>query len=123
MTRFDAEDRALILGWAMALPERTLRSLIERPSRSVVLAVLTVLAIRVWRKKRRILRDPQVEAYERTLRRLGLRRTLAETPRELLDRARSLELRPEQLADLEAATSVHEATRYGARIRLAGNLS
>lgn len=110
VTDFDAERRTAFFAWARALPRRSVRAVAEHPVQAGLVAGL--LALLLACRRRRVL--PAVRTYRGALRRARLRLRPGETPRELLERARGLEIPPARLEGLEAATATHERARYGA---------
>lgn len=113
VTTFDAEARERLLRELAAVPGKVLQAAAARPFTAAGVVVLIGLAVHVLlRRRRRRLADPVV-VYERTLRRLELRREPQETPRELLERLRrQTDLPDGALAEVEEATLRHESARF-----------
>jgi transglutaminase-like putative cysteine protease len=105
---FNSDARDATLAWLGALPGRVARRPGEAALFSVALA-LVIVALRVRRRRRE---EPHARAYRRSLRKLKLELAPAETPRELLDRARRTAYPADGLRKLEVATAAHEQARY-----------
>jgi hypothetical protein len=112
VTDFDSEARTRAVAWLRGLPARTARSLADRPFTSSASALLLALACALFVRRRRARIHPEVRAWRRAVRRAGLRPEPNETPRELLERARSIVRSTERVEALEHATRRHEAARY-----------
>ncbi len=111
---FDSERRAALAGWSKGLPARGLGKLRKSPGLLVLLLVALAVALLAWQRRQARRRADAVLTYERGLKRALFERRPHETPRELLLRARSLDLPPERLARIEQATRRHEEARYAA---------
>ena len=112
LTNFDDKARARAVDWLLALPARSLATVLRSPFTSTLL--LAVLALGIWkcRSARRSKSPPAVLSYLDCLRATGLGVAAGETPRELLERARGLDLPEQKLEKLCEATRLHEAERY-----------
>jgi len=112
LTGFDDDARQRALAALSALPGRVAAGARAYPfSAFCVIALLGVMLSS--RIRRRLARRPaEVRHYLRAVRRAGLAAHPAETPRELLGRARTLAVRPARLHRLERATEAHESSRY-----------
>lgn len=109
VTGFDDRRRAALLAWFGALPSRTIDAVRRHPL--AALAGVGVVVIVVLRRRRR--RGPTaVVAWERAVRRCGVRRHPHETPRELLARVRTTRPDHPRLPALATATVAHERARY-----------
>ena len=114
LASFDSDRRSSVLAWAKELPVRSARWARAHPLRTLAIAgaLCLLLFTRRWMRRRKtpaVLRE-----YQSALRRAGVVRGPEETPRELLARARTLEVEPRSLAALERATDAHERDRYAA---------
>ncbi len=118
-TSFDDERRARVYGWLAGLPGRTRSIALEHPLSSAATLALLAAWIVTLRRRARLRTQPGVLLYRRALRRARLVLAPGETPRELLDRARGLELAAPRLDALEQATQVHERERYALHRALA----
>jgi len=85
---------------------------LEHPFPLTLMIALMVLVFRLYRKWRAPFRQPAVAHYIAALRRAGLQSKDAETPRQLLARARTMDLAPAKLEMLVCATAEHERRRY-----------
>ena len=113
VTGFDSQRRAAAVAWVRALPAKTLAFLRSSPFLAAATVLLSGALLLIELRRRRPRTPREVREYSRVLRRRDLRLEEGETPRELLDRARSLDLEPECLSDLERVTREHELARYG----------
>ena len=123
LTAFDSERRAELLARLRGLPGELSGRLVgfARTSPAGALGGGLALALAAlglaWLWSRWLARGVGAieRSYRRALRSAGLSLASGETPRELLARARSGNLEPRHLERLEAATHMHERSRYGAR--------
>jgi len=105
---FNGQARDAAFAWLAALPRR----IASRPGEAALFSAalaLVIVALRVHRRRRE---EPHGRAYRHLLRRLKLELAPAETPRELLSRARRTAYPAEGLRELELATAAHEQARY-----------
>ncbi len=111
VTQFDADSQGAFTVWLVNLPGNILAEFRLRPLRACgwVLLVLTIIYLR---RRLRGGPPPELREYLRALRRAGLERRVEETPRELLARALTEEVRPEEMELLASATAAHETLRY-----------
>jgi hypothetical protein len=84
----------------------------RHPLLLVLLIALAAGLYRLHRRWRAPFREPAVVDYLTALRRTGVRTQDGETPRQLLARARALDLTPHKLEMLTQATAQHERQRY-----------
>ena len=113
VTGFDASARETALAWArQRLTDIGL--FLERHPIGSTLAVIGLLLIGRWQKRRKTRVHPEVRNYLTVVNRLGLQIQPGETPRQLLTRARASDTRADRIDDLVAATARHERERYGA---------
>ncbi|MFT7480114.1 MAG: hypothetical protein ACI80N_003422, partial [Gammaproteobacteria bacterium] len=116
LTSFDSEGRAGVLAWMRSLPRRCWAWIGANPRSALMLGLamglwLTALRLRRGRGQQRAL-----VAYRHALKRAGVGTLPGETPRELLDRVRSLDLAPKRMTALLDATRAHEQARYAGRV-------
>lgn len=97
-----------------AARQRWLHSLATLPMRHPFACVLTIAAMLLWwrRKQQRSQRLPAIANFERALRHAKLEQLPGETPRELLQRAATIELDPQLLLAMQTAATAHEQSRY-----------
>ena len=112
LTDFDAERRTAAFAWIRALPGRVSASVREHPLRAAAVLALSVACALTAIHRRRRTRPAATRAYLAALRKHGLSAEAGETPRELLQRARTLVSPGTDLATLTAATHAHERARY-----------
>ena len=112
VTGFDATRRAEAIAWLRAQPAVWSTVIREQPSRLVLPLAVVCAGIVLLRRRRRLRTPVAIRRYRAALARAELQLLTGETPRELLERARSLELAPALIEHLEAATQAHEAERY-----------
>lgn len=84
----------------------------QRPLLLILVMALVVVLVRCYRKWRAPFVEPAVANYVAALRRAGVEPKDAETPRQLLSRARTMRLAPAKLEILALATAEHERRRY-----------
>ena len=114
VTDFDAERRAELFAWLKRAPGRVGEGLREDPlATSVLIGFVSALVLLV-RERRRAATPAAIRSYRAALRRARLAPLPGETPRELLERARTADLTDDRLAALESATRAHERRRYAA---------
>ncbi len=112
VTQFDAKSRAAVFAWIANTPHRIISSFTTRPLQSTGILGLVIATIyALWRLIRKRV-DPILAAYQKALRRAGVTRTPTETPRELLGRARQMDLPQPRLDALALATADHERSRF-----------
>ena len=109
---FNREDRDAALAWMGAKLAAFGRWCWRHPLQLGLLLVALFMMRYLLRRWRAPVLDPAVTDYLAVLRRTGLERVPAETPRQLLARARTLDLTPVKLAALAHATQQHESSRY-----------
>lgn len=105
VTGFDAATRRRLANYLLELPT-------HHPFLVLLLALAAIAAAVVIRRRRQR-RSPEVDAFERAVRRAGLTRAAGETPRELLARAATLDLDEPVLTRLRRSAAEHERQRYG----------
>jgi transglutaminase-like putative cysteine protease len=105
---FNGEARDFVFAWLRAVPGR----IAAHPGDAALSALALALLVAAIRLRRRRRQEPHGRAYRRTLRKLRLELQPAETPRELLSRARRTAYPAKELRELEVATAAHEAARY-----------
>ncbi len=105
---FDSQARDAALAWLAALPWR----IAGRPGEAALFSAALALVIVALGVRRRRREEPHRRAYRRLLTKLKLELAPAETPRELLARARRTAYPMEGLRELELATAAHEQARY-----------
>jgi len=105
---FNGKARDAAFLWLAELPGRIARN----PGDAVLFTVALALLLAAARMRRRRREEPYGRAYRRTLRKLRLELGNAETPRELLARARRTAYPADGLRELEVATAAHEQARY-----------
>ena len=109
---FDAKARAE----ALAILHEKIKGLIlwwwQHPFLSLLVVALGVVLVRCYRMWRAPFIEPAVADYKAILRRVGVQPEETETPRQLLSRARGMNLPPAKLEMLALATAKHERQRY-----------
>ena len=108
---FDGEAREAALQWLSRLPGRSASWVAAHPFASSLLAALALSGFGWWRR-RRLAGPVAVRNYLVAVRRAGLQTQPGETPRELLQRARTAQLGERAMQQLERATVAHEIGRY-----------
>jgi hypothetical protein len=117
VTGFDAEARDRALAWLASAPGRLVVDVGHRPAPYGLVAACLVALLTVRAMSRRRREPAAVADYRRVLRRTGLVRRPDETPRETLDRAHGMAMRPRRLERISRATLQHETRRYAATER------
>jgi len=112
LTSFDSEGRSGVLAWLRAAPRRSWSWALQNPGSTLMVGLALGLWIAFLRMGRGRRAAPDLSIYRRALKRAGLRTLPGETPRELLQRARGLDLAGPRWAALHAATVAHERARY-----------
>ena len=112
LTKFNSERRAVLFSQLLRLPARILQAARERPLDTALMASLLTLPLTLIVRRRSSRTRPEVRGYRSALRRAKLRLLPGETPRELLQRARSQSLPRARLQAIEQATELHERARY-----------
>ncbi|MHC4813747.1 MAG: transglutaminase family protein [Planctomycetota bacterium] len=109
---FDSDTRGAALAW-LELRAKAIGSWCwQHPFLIVFLAALALALHRLHRRWHTPFQEPAVLDYVTALRRAGLKPRDAETPRQLLTRARTMDLTPAKLEMLVDATARHERQRY-----------
>ncbi len=112
VTAMSAADRqaALAALWDRGLALLTLP--LREPLLCLMGALLAAMLIVALRRRRKAKTSVAIRDYERAIRRSGLRRLEAESPREFLSRAETTAIDASKLSELRAATVEHERLRY-----------
>jgi hypothetical protein len=97
-----------------AARQRWLHSLVTLPMRHPFACLLALAALLLWwrRRQQHSQRLPAIANFERALRHAKLELRPGETPRELLQRAATIELDPQLLLAMQTAATAHEQSRY-----------
>lgn len=94
--------------------QRWLANLIAIPTQFPLSTMITLTVATIWllcrRKDRQ--RQPEIASFERALGKAKIALLAGETPRELLLRASTLDLKPEHLTAIRLAAQDHERNRY-----------
>ena len=109
---FNSDSRDAALAWIAARSKAFGIWCWRHPFLLVLLIAVATFLYRLYNKWRAPFREPTVLDYLTALRRTGLRAEEGETPRQLLARARTMDLAPQKLELLAQATAEHERQRY-----------
>ncbi|MFT4538206.1 MAG: hypothetical protein ACI835_000639 [Planctomycetota bacterium] len=114
LTSFDSESRSAVILWIRDSPRRMWLWARNHPLDASLISLALVLLLAVKRIRSRRAMQADLFAYQVALKRAGVHTLTGETPRELLERTRSLTLKLGRWELLREATRTHELARYQA---------